>query len=460
MNYKQFKLIFSFIIYFVDLILVYLSYILAYNSRFYYPFVINIFPITKGIPSWQPYQQLLYLVVFTYGFIFLLFKFYQYRVTYFIDELLLVAKGTVISSIILIVITFIHREYEYSRLVLGFGALISTVLVFIWHEVNKYIYRWFVITIAGPHNVIIIGEPKQIEQFKKTIHKFRYMNTYFIMDKRDEDSLLDIIKKRNIKEVFITATYFDLYKLLSFSYKCEQLNVDFKVIPTVLQLLQGQVLIDESLPIPVFHIKPLSLYGINFYIKRTFDIIISIILCSVLFFPMLVIACLIVIDSPGPVFYKHDRVGFKGRHFKFYKFRSMVKNAEEILEKIKQFSEREGPVFKMKNDPRVTRIGKILRRFSIDEFPQILNVLKGDMSLVGPRPQVVWEAEAYDDIAKRRLRVLPGITGLWQISGRADIGYDEMIELDLYYIENWTLGLDIWIILKTIPVIFSKKGAY
>ena len=153
-------------------------------------------------------------------------------------------------------------------------------------------------------------------------------------------------------------------------------------------------------------------------------------------------------------------MGYRGKTFSFYKFRTMVTDADKLLEQFKNKSERKGPVFKMSNDPRVTKLGKLLRRFSIDEIPQLLNVLKGDISLVGPRPQVLWEAAAYDDWARRRLRILPGITGLWQVSGRASLSYEEMIELDIYYIENWTLGMDIEILIKTLPAVFSKKGAY
>jgi hypothetical protein len=142
------------------------------------------------------------------------------------------------------------------------------------------------------------------------------------------------------------------------------------------------------------------------------------------------------------------------------KSRLGVDVADDLLEKLKQQSDRKGPVFKMENDPRVTKFGKILRRLSIDELPQLINVLKGDMSLVGPRPQVLWEASAYNDWAKRRLRTLPGITGLWQVSGRASLSYEEMIELDIYYIENWSCGLDLEILFSTIPAVFTSKGAY
>ena len=138
----------------------------------------------------------------------------------------------------------------------------------------------------------------------------------------------------------------------------------------------------------------------------------------------------------------------------------MVADADDHIEKLKHLSDRSGPVFKMKNDPRITRVGSWLRKLSLDELPQIFNVLKGDMSLVGPRPQVLWEAAHYDEHAKKRLRIKPGITGLWQVSGRAALSYEEMINLDIFYLENWSLGLDLKILLRTLPAVFEKEGAY
>jgi lipopolysaccharide/colanic/teichoic acid biosynthesis glycosyltransferase len=219
-------------------------------------------------------------------------------------------------------------------------------------------------------------------------------------------------------------------------------------------------MIDDSLGLPVFVMKPISLTGMNFYYKRIFDILISIILLSVTS-PIIIFAVLLIkLNSPGPILYLHKRVGYKGTAFNFFKLRTMVKDADSLLEKIKHLSERSGPVFKMKDDPRMTKFGKFLRRYSVDELPQLINVLRGDMSIVGPRPQVLWEATAYDNYAKKRLRIMPGITGLWQVSGRASLSYEEMINLDIYYIENWSPGLDLKIISRTLPAIFSKKGAY
>src|SRR5262249_54085860 len=153
---------------------------------------------------------------------------------------------------------------------------------------------------------------------------------------------------------------------------------------------------------------------------------------ALLCIPWVVIAVLIRLDTPGDALFSQDRMGFLGRHFKLYKFRTMVADADAHIEKLKHLSDRSGPVFKMRNDPRITRVGRFLRRYSLDEVPQILNVLKGDMSLVGPRPQVLWEAAQYDEYAKKRLRIKPGITGLWQVSGRAALSYEEMINLDIF----------------------------
>lgn len=460
MNRKIVGIIFQFVLFIGDIFLIYLAFIIAYHARFYWPGVLGIFPVTKGMPAWTPYQQLFYLALFSYGLVFMFYRFYVQRTISVTDELILVVKGVFVGTLLVMAVTFIYHGYEYSRLVIGFGSIIAVTFIFLWHTVNKYGYQWFISLVIGLQNVLIIGRPEHIESIKRTIRRHKFIRPYFVLEDKDEKSLFDIIHKRKIGEVFITSTFFEPKRLISFGDNCEKAGVDFKVIPGILQLYQGEVLIDKSLSLPVFHIKPVSLHGFNFYYKRVFDVVISVIFLSIIFVPLLVTALLILADSPGPIFYYHKRMGHQSKPFDFLKFRTMVRDADKRLEQIKHLTEREGPVFKMKNDPRITRVGKFLRRFSIDELPQLINVLKGDMSLVGPRPQVLWEAAAYDDFAKRRLRILPGVTGLWQVSGRASLSYEEMIELDIYYMENWTLGLDLKILLKTIPAVFSKVGAY
>ena len=173
-----------------------------------------------------------------------------------------------------------------------------------------------------------------------------------------------------------------------------------------------------------------------------------------------VIALLIRLDSPGPVLFKQSRVGKDGKEFWFYKFRSMVSDAEAQRHLLEMQNERSGPVFKMKNDPRITRVGRVLRKFSLDELPQLINVLQGDMSLVGPRPALPKETDMYTARQRQRLLCLPGVTGLWQVSGRASLSFERSIELDLYYIEHQSVALYFRILLLTIPAVLRAEGAY
>lgn len=201
----------------------------------------------------------------------------------------------------------------------------------------------------------------------------------------------------------------------------------------------------------------LKLYN---FIKRVFDILVSIVLIILLSPLWLIVAIIIKIESKGPVIFKQIRVGENERHFMFYKFRTMRHGAEKLKDSLKHLSDIDGPVFKIKRDPRITRVGKFLRKSSIDELPQLFNILKGDMTLVGPRPPVPEEVKKYGKRERGRLTVRPGLTGLWQVSGRNDISFVEWVELDLYYIKYRSLILDLKILIRTIPAVLSGKGAY
>lgn len=197
------------------------------------------------------------------------------------------------------------------------------------------------------------------------------------------------------------------------------------------------------------------------FFKRFFDELLSIIAIILLFPLFIIIAILIKIDDPkGPVFYSQIRIGKNGRLFKMYKFRSMVVNADRKLKKLLKYNEIDGAMFKMKYDPRVTKIGRIIRKYSIDELPQLLNVIKGDMSLVGSRPPLEREVENYTEYDKQRLLVIPGCTGLWQVSERNNVGFHEMVELDIEYIDNANMWIDIQILLKTIWIMIVPNSAY
>lgn len=196
------------------------------------------------------------------------------------------------------------------------------------------------------------------------------------------------------------------------------------------------------------------------FAKRVFDLVAA--TCGLLLLlPLLpVIAILIKLDSPGPIIFSQRRVGKGGRLFTCYKFRSMVRDAESMRSELSHLNEATGPAFKIRDDPRVTEVGGFLRRSSLDEIPQLVNVLCGQMSIVGPRPQIPAEVELYEPWQRRRLEVKPGITCLWQIAGRSHIGFDEWMRLDLEYLRRRSLGLDLWILLRTLPAVIARKGAY
>jgi len=195
-------------------------------------------------------------------------------------------------------------------------------------------------------------------------------------------------------------------------------------------------------------------------VKAGADRVLASLLLLVLAVPMLLVALAVRLDSAGPVIFRQTRVGRRGRHFAIYKFRSMTVDAEVRLDGLRTLNEADGPMFKMREDPRVTRVGRFIRRTSLDELPQLWNVVRGEMSLVGPRPALPDEAEKYAEHVRRRLVVKPGLTGLWQVNGRSDLSWEESVRLDLRYVENWSFALDLQILWKTISVMMRGSGAY
>jgi exopolysaccharide biosynthesis polyprenyl glycosylphosphotransferase len=215
----------------------------------------------------------------------------------------------------------------------------------------------------------------------------------------------------------------------------------------------------EGKPILTIRSGPQDDWGL--VVKRLVDVLGSLALLFMLAPLFALVALIIKLDSPGPVLFAQVRVGLNKRRFSMLKFRTMVNGAEKRQAELEDLNEAGGPVFKIKDDPRLTRIGKFLRRFSIDELPQLINVLRGEMSLVGPRPLPVRDVERIDVASqKRRFSIKPGLTCLWQVNGRSDVNFEEWVRMDLQYIDQWSLGLDILILLKTIPAVFKGPGAY
>ena len=237
-------------------------------------------------------------------------------------------------------------------------------------------------------------------------------------------------------------------------------GVPLRVVPGALALMRSRTIVSQSMGLPLLEVRYPQLDNTQRALKRALDVVIS--LCGlVLLAPLfLAVAVAIRLDSPGPVLFRQKRVGADEKVFICYMFRSMYENAERRQAEFESLNEAEGPVFKIKDDPRVTPVGRFLRRWSIDELPQLVNVLKGEMSLVGPRPLPVRDFLLMEETHKRRLGAVPGMTGYWQISGRSNLSFDEMVRLDLHYIENWSLSFDLKIILRTLGVVVRREGAY
>jgi exopolysaccharide biosynthesis polyprenyl glycosylphosphotransferase len=243
---------------------------------------------------------------------------------------------------------------------------------------------------------------------------------------------------------------------------CERLGASFKLVPDLyeLSLSLSRIGMEAIEGIPLLGIRQASSNTIQRFVMRAVDIILSFLILLVGLPFWLCVALAIRLNSPGEVIYRQTRIGKNGRPFKVFKFRSMYKDAERVLSDLMIYNEAQGPLFKMKSDPRVTPVGKFLRRTSFDEIPQLINVIRGEMSLVGPRPPLPQEVAEYEGWHKERLSIKPGMTGLWQVRGRSDISFDEGVLMDLYYIQNWSLRLYFQILLRTIPAVILSRGAY
>jgi exopolysaccharide biosynthesis polyprenyl glycosylphosphotransferase len=249
-------------------------------------------------------------------------------------------------------------------------------------------------------------------------------------------------------------------ELRQLSWDLEGTGSDLLVAPAITDVTGPRIHIRPVAGLPLLHVESPTFGGLPRVVKRLIDVVGALTLLIVLAIPLLALALLIHFEGPGGAFFRQVRVGRDGTRFRIWKFRSMSPDAEQIRAELGGLNESDGPMFKIANDPRVTRIGRLLRRYSVDELPQLLNVLAGSMSLVGPRPPLPSEVDDYDEHVHRRLLVKPGMTGLWQVSGRSDLSWAEAVRLDLYYVENWSVALDAQILWKTLFAVARSRGAY
>lgn len=326
-------------------------------------------------------------------------------------------------------------------------------------------------------NLMVVGTGQRAEKFLEYLeeHKELGLKVVALIDEDKErvghtvrghevigtlDDIPTILRDRVVDYAIFIVPRKSLHKIEGALIQCEVVGVTASVAMDLFNLraTQGKETSMMDVPMVTFERTPHSFSAL--FIKRIIDISVSYAALVVISPIYLLIALAIKITSPGPVYFTQERVGLNGRTFKLYKFRTMQTDAEEKLKELMAFNEMQGPAFKMENDPRVTGIGKILRKLSLDELPQLWNVLHGDMSLVGPRPPLPKEVKEYDPWHQRRLSMRPGITCIWQVSGRNRISdFDRWVKMDLDYIDNWSLGLDMKILIKTIPAVLSTSGA-
>ena len=274
------------------------------------------------------------------------------------------------------------------------------------------------------------------------------------------DDLKDIVARQQIDRVIVAFSRARHNDFLRVVRACADTDVRVNIVPRLFEVVSSRALVDDVEGIPLLDIGHAELNRVDMTVKRVFDLVVGCALFLVMLPAMLLLGLAVKIDSRGPVFYRQERMGRGGRTFRIYKFRSMHQGADEYREELADQNEYSGPMFKIKKDPRMTRIGGWMRRWSLDELPQILNVLGGDMSLVGPRPLWVEEAKQCRGWTQKRLDITPGITGLWQVLGRSDIPFDEMVKLDYMYVTSWSLSWDIKLMLQTVPAVLNRRGAY
>ena len=270
----------------------------------------------------------------------------------------------------------------------------------------------------------------------------------------------ELINHYAVDEVIVTLPWHSHRKIVEVMRACERRQTRTRIVPDLFQITLSTVVVDNLDGIPLLGVQEPRLSAWQYVLKRVLDVVVASVALLLLSPFLLLIGLAVRLDSHGAVIFRQERVGRGGKLFTCFKFRSMVTNAEARLDELADQNQATGPLFKIKEDPRQTRVGRFLRRTSLDELPQLLNVLLGDMSLVGPRPAILSEVQKYDPWHMRRIEVSPGITGLWQVSGRSDLSFDEMVLLDIYYIENWSPMLDLRILFKTIPTVLFARGAY
>lgn len=452
-----------------DVVAIETSFLVSYWLRFYSPLT-GVFEVTKGFPLLTAYLQGSLVVIPAWLLLFQSRKMYRARRNVgFASEFFPVLRLVFFGMLMVMAGAFFYRTFSYSRLVFGLLGATSVMFISAGRFMVLQFEQWWYARGNDLKNVVIVGTNEAAKRiYDKIAHDLSLgykIIGYFSPNKNGAmkqtqaqhlgplSKVPQYVRANNVDIILIALDYKDHPKLYELVRDCEGLNTEMMMVPDMVELMSTSVGVHELEGIPFLKIKNVPFTTWNLIVKRAFDICFAglvLILVSPL---LLVIATLVELDSWGPVFFKQERVGIDGKSFHVWKFRSMEVDAEQ----------KTGPTWAKKNDPRATRLGRLLRRWSLDELPQLFNVLKGDMSIVGPRPERPVFVEQFKEIPKYldRHRVKTGMTGWAQVNGlRGNAPIEERTRYDVYYVENWSLVFDIKIILKTMRAVLFGKDAY
>jgi len=459
-----------------DVLMIGLAFLLAYAVRF--SLQIPLFEL--GANSWPPfYQGLVRILIPVWIVIFAANGLYRRRnLLGGIQEYSLVFRATSIGMLLVIVVGFLEPHFILARGWLLLAWLFSFLLVAIGRfTLRRVVYalrqRGYFLTPA-----LIIGTNEEARSLAEQLVGWRTSGLHvlgFVDDKAIPgmrvfahlpalgriDELDNLIRQHGVQELILATSSLTRDDIVSIFKRYGLVEgLELRLSSGLFEIITTGLEVKEIAYVPLVRVNKVRLTGLDYVLKRVLDYSFAIPALVLIAPLLLVISLAIKLDSPGPVIYRRRVMGLNGKQFDAYKLRTMRVNGEEILAGFPELEAALRQNHKLREDPRVTRLGKILRRLSLDELPQLLNVLKGEMSMVGPRIISPSEMAMYEQWGMNLLTVPPGLTGLWQVSGRSDISYDERVNLDMYYIRNWTLWLDLHLLFRTIPVVFKGNGAY
>ena len=419
-------------------------------------------------------------IVVLWSLLFFLSNAYRSRRTLGLaDEVSLVARVSFFGTLLLTLVVFAARWTFLSRSFLFVFFFVNLFFLVTARVTVRLLARRVRMLGFNYRTVVLVGDTPRARSMARLVqeHPWWGLKLLGLIRERPADpgspgstngipvlgTLADfevIVRDTHVDEVILAVDRGDLPKLEDVFLLCEEMGIRTRLVLDFFPHVLARVELDEFQGTPLLTFSTTPDDPTALVLKRAVDVFLAVVLLLASVIPLAVAALFIKLTSSGPVLFRQTRCGLNGRPFTLLKLRTMVEGAEELLDDVAHLNEHEGPVFKAANDPRLTGVGRLIRRFSFDEFPQLWNVLRGEMSLVGPRPPLPNEVARYERWQRRRLSMKPGVTGLWQVSGRSDIrNFEEWINLDLAYIDNWSLSLDAKILLRTIPTVLTGRGA-